>query len=308
MTLIVCYFNLERVSLHSCNNPVFIAAHTDTSSTHSVEYLSSSEEGAGLAAASFLEARRSKKYMSKRTSGTFRDYLRSRSTDPSTERQLQQNAVNPLMRRLSDVSHCANANRGGAVDPRGILKPTQPSVRRANSLHNTSSTPSSSSSNTGTGSGSTSSNSSISGSIKSVASQPYSAYINDVHGLRPMSVEAPVSPMSRLSDREHIVEETEREAEEEAAAATATVAASAAASPSSGQPADNIDDEVFGASEDKAECPPAVTGFESTDDWYASVSDMEDSDNPPTQPYAYNAVNPVLECVNQVGLLLKYNP
>lgn len=42
--------------------------------------------------------------------------------------------------------------------------------------------------------------------------------------------------------------------------------------------------------------------FESTDDWYASVSDMEeDSDNALAKPYGYNAVNPVLECVNQVG-------
>lgn len=43
------------------------------------------------------------------------------------------------------------------------------------------------------------------------------------------------------------------------------------------------------------------THFESTDgDWYASASDMEDSDSAVSKPYGYNAVNPVLECVNQV--------
>lgn len=41
--------------------------------------------------------------------------------------------------------------------------------------------------------------------------------------------------------------------------------------------------------------------FESTDDWYASASDMDDSDSALSKPYGYNAVNPVLECVNQVS-------
>lgn len=43
------------------------------------------------------------------------------------------------------------------------------------------------------------------------------------------------------------------------------------------------------------------TQFESTDDWYASASDMDDSDSAVSKPYGYNAVNPVLECVNQVS-------
>lgn len=45
------------------------------------------------------------------------------------------------------------------------------------------------------------------------------------------------------------------------------------------------------------------TQFESTDDWYASASDMDDSDSAVSKPYGYNAVNPVLECVNQVSTL-----
>lgn len=39
--------------------------------------------------------------------------------------------------------------------------------------------------------------------------------------------------------------------------------------------------------------------FESNDDWYSS--DMDDSDGAVSKPYGYNAVNPVLECVNQVS-------
>lgn len=46
-----------------------------------------------------------------------------------------------------------------------------------------------------------------------------------------------------------------------------------------------------------------TTQFESTEDWYASASDMDDSDNAlHSKPYGTNAVNPVLECVNQVNL------
>lgn len=47
---------------------------------------------------------------------------------------------------------------------------------------------------------------------------------------------------------------------------------------------------------------PKNLQFESTDDWYASASDMDDSDGAVSKPYSYNAVNPVLECVNQVSI------
>lgn len=46
---------------------------------------------------------------------------------------------------------------------------------------------------------------------------------------------------------------------------------------------------------------PKSSQFESTDDWYASASDFEDSDGAVSKSYGYNAVNPVLECVNQVS-------
>lgn len=43
--------------------------------------------------------------------------------------------------------------------------------------------------------------------------------------------------------------------------------------------------------------------IETNDDWYASASDMEDSDSALGKPYSNAAVNPVLECVNQVSYL-----
>lgn len=43
--------------------------------------------------------------------------------------------------------------------------------------------------------------------------------------------------------------------------------------------------------------------IETNDDWYASASDMEDSDTALGKPYSNAAVNPVLECVNQVRLM-----
>ncbi|XP_058814684.1 uncharacterized protein LOC131678505 isoform X2 [Topomyia yanbarensis] len=42
--------------------------------------------------------------------------------------------------------------------------------------------------------------------------------------------------------------------------------------------------------------------IETSDDWYASASDMEDSDTALGKPYSNAAVNPVLECVNQILL------
>ncbi|KXJ83988.1 hypothetical protein RP20_CCG023944 [Aedes albopictus] len=42
--------------------------------------------------------------------------------------------------------------------------------------------------------------------------------------------------------------------------------------------------------------------IETNDDWYASASDMEDSDSALGKPYSNAAVNPVLECVNQILL------
>lgn len=51
---------------------------------------------------------------------------------------------------------------------------------------------------------------------------------------------------------------------------------------------------------------PKEQQLETTDDWYASASDMDDSDSAVSKPYSYNAVNPVLECVNQVMIVIRF--
>lgn len=136
---------------------------SDESSTPSVDYMSTSEDGSP----SFFEARRSKRYTSKRTSGTFKEYSRSRSMN------------------LNDV-----------VAVKEISPSTsKPSVVKSNS----------------------------------------------------------------------VVVETDKDIE-------------------------HFKSNTLGKS----------TQFESTEDWYASASDMDDSDNALSKPYGTNAVNPVLECVNQV--------
>lgn len=125
----------------------------------------------------------------------------------------------------------------------------------------------------------------------------YSSYINEAHGCRrtlPDDLSTSSSSIKQhsplLSEKENIPEEPDEH---------------------------NEDDEVFDSVDKRAEqhVPEMVnlaggkaSEFESTDDWYASVSDMEeDSDNALAKPYGYNAVNPVLECVNQVRLFLYIN-
>lgn len=279
----------------------------DTSSTPSIEYLSSSEEGL---APSFLEARRSKKYMSKRTSGTFRDYLRSRSMEPIDGPIVGPIVgpidggpivvAQPLMRRVSDApahqrkTTTAESSSSGSprTSPRapktvvaGILKQPIPTVRRASSLRD---------------------------ATAARSARPYSAYIDGAHGLQSSGARATV--ISADGDAELLNAERSDGIEAVAERASTVDCVEEMDEP---EDDDEEDDEVFEQHHaDHIECDAAIRlrqhddgnetalpssgGFESTDDWYASVSDMEDSDDGPSKPYAYNAVNPVLECVNQV--------
>lgn len=53
---------------------------------------------------------------------------------------------------------------------------------------------------------------------------------------------------------------------------------------------------------DFSEASPKQIYEATTDDWYASASDQEESSTAAAKPYAYGAGNPVLECVNQILL------
>lgn len=121
----------------------------------------------------------------------------------------------------------------------------------------------------------------------SLCNTSYSSYINDAHGFRRNVPDAiSTSPScTLLSEKENIPEEPDEHHDEEEVSFRADQATER-----------NVPEgSVIGGK---------ACEFESTDDWYASVSDMEeDSDNALAKPYGYNAVNPVLECVNQVNLI-----
>lgn len=150
-------------------------------SPQSVEFLSSSEDSVFEKSSSFAGARRSKKYTSKRTSGNYSEYIRSRQSSNSSP----------------------NSNKD----------------------------------------------------VK------YSCRINNMHGIK--------------QDYEPVQVKTENY--------------------------DSSHNEL-NSSENEYSDEFQSKEFETTDDWYASASDIEDSDCNIIKPYGHNAINPVLECVNQILL------
>lgn len=192
---------------------------------------SSSEDGAPLV---FAEARRSKRYMSKRTSGTFRDYLKSRSIEFADGEGTSNND--------DSLEHeCMNNNS-------------------ANKCHETFKR-----------------NGSARGS--------YSSIINSMHGIVQNELKCNGSSVDESKG-------TSNDDDEDVFIATKSKSGKTASNSSFLK---KYDTEAM-----------AKAQFESTDDWYASASDMDDSDSALSKPYGYNAVNPVLECVNQVSAFAKY--
>lgn len=153
-------------------------------SPQSVEFLSSSEDSVFEKSSSFAGARRSKKYTSKRTSGNYSEYIRSRQSSNSSP----------------------NSNKNYDVN--------------------------------------------------------YSCRINNMHGIKQQEDYEPVEVKNENYDSSH---------------------------------------NELNSSENEYSDEFQTKEFETTDDWYASASDVEDSDSL-IKPYGHNAINPVLECVNQILL------
>lgn len=263
----------------------------DTSPTQSVEYLSSSEEGI----TSFVEARRSKKYMSKRTSGTFRDYLRSRSG--GSEHHQQQSAqheecgattFNNNIKNINNNNNTINSSNNNyqpqhsSNDDKENQLVAEKKRKNKETLFK-----------------------------RNNARGSYSSYINNMHGFRTRSNsdvllndhdDGGVLYSARSMNGDHNEDDAGVEVDRNDELCNDDALN------------DNIDvsggndEEVFQSSNSsflkKYESEDGVTKneFESTDDWYASASDMDDSDGGVSKPYGYNAVNPVLECVNQVNI------
>lgn len=157
----------------------------DSISPQSVEFLSSSEDSVFEKSSSFAGARRSKKYTSKRTSGNYSEYIRSRQSSNSSP----------------------NSN-------------------------------------------------------KNYDDVKYSCRINNMHGIKQQEEYEPVEVKNENYDSSH---------------------------------------NELNSSENEFSDEFQSKEFETTDDWYASASDIEDSDSL-IKPYGHNAINPVLECVNQILL------
>lgn len=198
---------------------------------------SSSEDGFGQVFSS--EARRSKRYMSKRTSGTFREYLKSRNIELA----------------VTDTNSEADKTQSpNQLQPPNDLKPPSDNKVKETLMRK--------------------------GSIR-----------------RPNKSAAPIkcdiNGNKTVDYNDKLTELT--------------------TTPTNGKP---INDTVNGHPQTRHitylkkyddDVGKPKTQFESTDDWYASASDMDDSDGAVSKPYGYNAVNPVLECVNQVsGVFLHF--
>lgn len=196
---------------------------------------SSSEDGLGQVFSS--DARRSKRYMSKRTSGTFREYLNSRNID------LAFNCSDESFNRNSESSQQSEHMEHKPL----IENKTKDTLMRKGSMRR---------------------------STKSGV-----AVKCDKNG----------NKLSNKTDNEMAVSSSIELKNDNESANNSTAKMVAAANNSFLK---KYDDDVN---------KPKNSQFESTDDWYASASDFEDSDGAVSKSYGYNAVNPVLECVNQVS-------
>lgn len=202
-----------------------------------VRRVSSSEDGLGQVFSS--EARRSKRYMSKRTPGTFREYLKSRSIELTQNNDNSNGKTYDTLPQMTAGSLEQQHHISDALTRKG-------SMRRSN---------------------------------KSAAFKKCDKNDNKTNET------ITTSSAESMNDTNELQNNTTNDKMTTKSAAVVNNAF-----------LKKYDDEVG----------KPKTQFESTDDWYASASDMDDSDGAVSKPYGYNAVNPVLECVNQVRTHLHF--
>uniref|UniRef100_A0A0A1X1F5 Uncharacterized protein n=1 Tax=Zeugodacus cucurbitae TaxID=28588 RepID=A0A0A1X1F5_ZEUCU len=234
---------------------------TRKSVDHTTEHGSSSDD---TVSSSFYGARRSVRYTSKRTSGTFRDYMRSRAMnidDPSLDNNSEENT--------STISR----------------DDSQTSYEKLNM---------------------------------------YSRTIERMHGVKGESereseqsgIEGTVRPASRLSCKSSVSSKSSNSSCSKLSAKATTPQIEEDDGIFSPTQDDEIDFEepeelggrsikiVMRRSTEFSEASPKQVYETSTDDWYASASDQEEitTTTVVAKSYANGAVNPVLECVNQILL------
>ncbi|KAH8262978.1 hypothetical protein KR044_002776 [Drosophila immigrans] len=261
---------LEALQCNNCRKQFYDielrASGTQTSGKElgvsaKAEHGSSSDD---TVSSSFYGARRSVRYTSKRTAGTFRDYMRSRAMhidDAALEQQSEEN-TSSISREDSQTSYEQLHNYARAMERMHGVKATlqdgdysehssleleQQQQRRRNS---------------------SSSRSSSSKTASSVAAQ-----LEEDDGI--------FSPTQDDEDFDELDAEQEQQLMSRGAIKI-----------------------VQRRCAEFSEASPKQIYETTTDDWYASASDQEELSTAPTvaKPYGQGAVNPVLECVNQILL------
>ncbi|XP_058988126.1 uncharacterized protein LOC101893779 [Musca domestica] len=233
------------------------------------EHGSSSDD---TVSSSFFGARRSVRYTSKRTSGTFRDYMRSRAMnidDPALEAgdnseeypstisrdDSRENIYSRAMERMHGVK-CMESERDS--EHSGLETTSTSSITRSNSRASTKSSKSSSSKSSDMSCG-----------------NAMMAAMEEDDGI-----------FSPTQDEDFEEEDTGSRHRREDGGVLKIVRGRAL--------------EAF------SEASPKQIYETSTDDWYASASDQEEMSNTggvnSSKSYGQGAVNPVLECVNQILL------
>lgn len=222
---------------------------------------SSSEDGLGQVFSS--EVRRSRRYMSKRTSGTFREYLNSRNIDLAF--------------------NCSDESYNKSTESTSLPHAEQMEFKQFNLGENQAGTTTKDTTLMRKGSMRRTSKSAI--AIKCDKNgNKLDDKIDDDIGSKAKQSNSETNGKARNNRNGGTGTDTQT-------TGTAAATTKIAATPNNSFLKKYIDDVS----------KPKNLQFESTDDWYASASDMDDSDSAVSKPYGYNAVNPVLECVNQVS-------
>lgn len=209
---------------------------------------SSSEDGLGQVFSS--EVRRSKRYMSKRTSGTFREYLNSRNielafNDESFNRSPENSQSTPTQTMEQMMEHkpiIENKTKDGFMRKGSMRRSTK--------------------------------------SVVAINCDKNGNKLSDKIDNKITAKSNGTEPNSRRAFHDIEVSVNNQHTAKSVSGANNS----------------------FFKKYDNDVSKPKNPQFESNDDWYASASDMDDSDGAVSKPYGYNAVNPVLECVNQVSI------
>lgn len=226
--------------------------------------------------------------MSKRTTGTFRDYLRTRSNEPSGHKKDCSNN-NSSSRATSDAADADvdddNSGQENGLHENENLDQHRTAKELLRLAHRN----------------------------NSMRSSTYSTFINNMHGLKAASCTEDEDNYNSGGNNEGSAPDLNEKRIRRNTIGFRDSNENEASNNDDDEENDN-DDDVFNGDDKNVtssnnyfsknypdeESHMKTTQFETTDNWYASASDLDDSDALLSKTYGQNTVNPVLECVNQV--------